>query len=107
MDHFKREFAANEINGTVSAESVVQLAAMLSRGLVSGGANFFAAEREILEIKFAHVLWRADIAAVDDQTASHELSRFVPIDIAEFVPFGADQDGLGIAQASRRCPRDM
>ena len=71
----------------------------LSPWLVDGGANLIASEREVLKIEFAHTLRGADIASVDDQTAGHQLSRSFPIEVAEFVPFCADQDRFGVAQS--------
>src|SRR5580704_3351533 len=54
------------------------------------------AKRPILKSLVLHFARRQQVAAVYDQRSRHDLPNAVPVELAEFVPFGSDEQGLGI-----------
>ena len=49
----------------------------------------------VLETERLHVCWREKVAAVEDKGAGHGVANALPVENAEFVPFGEDEQGVG------------
>src|SRR5260370_481689 len=58
--------------------------------------KLLAAEGVVLEALFAHALRGVEISSVDHQFARHHVSGAVPIQLAERIPLGANQRGIGV-----------
>jgi hypothetical protein len=58
------------------------------------------ADGVILEAEGFHFLGREQVPAIDDQRASHGFVNAPPVELLEFLPFGDNQQSLGVARRS-------
>src|SRR5256885_5387441 len=62
---------------------------------VTTARNLGAADATVDEAAFPHRLRVEDVAAVDDDGAAHQALDAIEVQLAKFVPFGHDEQGVG------------